>query len=183
MIKSIVMASAAIILSVSAANALTLKSGEVITSGGTVAKASETANGQAKLAQDGYIVSGGVIYISAGDHVIEVPVNEIRGKSKDQIKEIIGEAAVEQMADLYDDAQAHVDEILAEGADAINAVGQTTAEIVDAINNSDALEGAIVGLTETQHEAISAALADNNDDRNITCDVGGCYNHNTGEDL
>ena len=136
------------------ANALTLKSGEVLTSDGTVAKASETANGQRQLEQNGHLVASGVIYISIGDDVIEVPVNDIRGKSKAEIIEVIGAAAVEQMADQYDAVEAHLDEI----GGGINAIGKTTEEIANEISNSDAIEGAVAGLTEAQAEALNDYL-------------------------
>lgn len=158
------------------AHALTLKSGEVLTSDGTVAKASETKTGKNKLAQDGVLVSGGVVYIDLNGTVIEVDVDDIRGKSKEQIGEIIGQAAVEQLIDLHDDAQAHVDEIIANGGDAINAVGLSAEQIAEHIQNSDAVEGAIVGVSEAAHEAVQEILSNE-----IVIDANGeAYNPNDG---
>ena len=136
--------------------ALTLKSGEVLTSDGTVAKASETKTGQNKLAQDGVLVAGGVVYIDLNGTTIEVPLSEIRGKSKEGIIAVIGEAAVEQMQDLHDAAQVHVDEIIADGTldGAVNAVGKSAAEIVEEALASGAVEGAIVGVSEAAHQQI-----------------------------
>ena len=150
--KNIVIA--AIVFASFAGNAfaLTLKSGEVLSSNGEVVKASESENGQRRLAQDGVLVSGGVVYIDLNGHVVEVPVNEIAGASKDRIKEIIGEAAVEQLQDLYDDAEAHAAEI-----GGVNAVGKSVDQILEEID-LDAAEGAIVGVSEQMHEQINAAL-------------------------
>ena len=157
--KNIVIA--AIVFASFAGNAfaLTLKSGEVLSSDGEVVKASESANGQARLANDGVLVSAGVVFIDLNGSVIEVPLSDIRGKSKDQIAEVIGEAAVEQLMDLHDGAQAEVDAIIAEGGDAINAVGLSAEEIADHIQNSDAVEGAIVGVSDAAHEAVQEILS------------------------
>ena len=158
--KTFVAAVAAMVMVAGSANALTLKKGEVIGSDGNVAKASETANGKARLADDGVLVAGGVVYIDLNGTTIEVDVADIRGKSKDQIAEVIGEAAVEQMQDLHDAAQAHVDEIIADGTldGAVNAVGKTAAEIVEEAIASGAVEGAIVGVSDEMHEQINAAF-------------------------
>ena len=155
--------------------ALTIKSGEVLTSDGTVAKASETENGKRKLAQDGVLIAGGVVYIDLNGTTIEVDVNDIRGKSKEQIGEIIGEAAVQQLTDLHDDAVAHAAEIVESGEvdAAIVAVGKTAEEIANEIMNSDAVTGAVVGVSEATHAAIQKEL-----EKEIVCDAGGCYNPN-----
>ena len=174
--KKMMMIVAGVVLMSANANALTIKKGEVLTSDGTVAKASETENGQRRLAQDGVLVSGGVVYIDLNGTTIEVDVNDIRGKSKEEIGEIIGEAAVEQLIDLHDDAQAHVDEILAEGGDAINAVALSAEEIAEHIKNSDAVEGAIVGVSEQAHAAVQEILSNE-----IVIDANGeAYNPNNG---
>ena len=156
--KNIVFAAVAMALVAGSANALTLKKGEVISSDGSVAKASETANGKARLADDGVLVAGGVVYIDINGTTIEVDLADVRGKSKGQIAAVIGEAAVEQLTDLHDSAQAEVEAIIAEGGDAINAVGLTAEEIADHITNSDAVEGAIVGVSEAAHQATQDIL-------------------------
>ena len=153
--KNIVFAAVAMALVAGSANALTLKKGEVISSDGSVAKASETANGQARLAADGVLVSAGVIYIDLNGTTIEVDVADVRGKSKDQIADVIGAAAVEQMQDLYDDAAAHAAEV-----GGVNAVGKTVEEIVNEALENGAAEGAIVGVSDQMHEQINAAFAE-----------------------
>ena len=153
--KYVMMIATAIVLVASGANALTLKSGEVLTSDGTVAKASETKTGKNKLAQDGVYIAGGVVFIDLNGTTVEVPVNEIAGKSKDQIIAVIGEHAVEQMQDLYDDAEAH-----AAAVGGVNAVGKSVEQIVDeALSNGNA-EGAIVGVSESLHEQIKSKFAE-----------------------
>ena len=161
----------------SGAYALTLKPGQVISGDtGQVADASETSTGQAKLADDGVLVAGGMVFIDLNGETIEVPVADIRGKSPEQIAEVIGDAAVEQLIDLYDDAEAHVAEIIEQGGDAINAVGKTAEEIAEHIKNSDAVTGAVVGVSEATHEAIQDILADE-----IVIDANGeAYNPNNG---
>ena len=183
--KNIVFAAVAMALVAGSANALTLKKGEVISSDGSVAKASETANGQARLAADGVLVAGGVVYIDLNGTTIEVDVDDIRGKSKEQVAAVIGEAAVEQLMDLHDDAVAHAAEIVESGEvdAAIVAVGKTAQEIADEIANSDAVTGAVVGVTDATADAVNAILqaADHLETDPVTgeqyqadCDPGSC---------
>ena len=135
--KYVMMIATAIVLVASGANALTLKSGEVLTKdengNSYVAPAHETASAKAKLANDGVFVGGGVVAVQFGDHVVTVPVEELRGKDRDEIAELIGEAAVAQLEDMYADGEALVAELAEQGIDAYNAIGSTLQDEVDAI--------------------------------------------------
>ena len=158
------------------ANALTIPSGSVITSGGEVVPAEQSENTQRRLAQDGVVVVAGKVIIDLNGETITVDVNDIRGKSKEQIGEVIGAAAVEQLQDLHDSAQVDVDEALANGQDAINAVGKTAQEIADHIMNSEASEGIVAGVSEAAHEAVQEILSNE-----IVIDANGeAYNPNNG---
>ena len=127
--------------------ALTIPSGSVLTTGENgeqvVAEAHTTDSAQAQLDENGVFVGGGVLAVQIGDEVVVVDLIDLRGKSKDEIIEIIGEAAVEQLSDMYDDAEALVAEIEENGGSAFNAVGSTLEEEVDAIlnDNHDAIVG------------------------------------------
>lgn len=128
------------------ANALTLKKGEVL-SGGEVVKASETPTGQAKLANDGVYVAGGMVYIDLNGSTLEVPMADLQGKSRDRMKEIIGDAAGDQLADLVSAVDDHVAEL---GENAISAIGKSAEELV-----SKAIEENIdtfVGVSDELHE-------------------------------
>ena len=156
------------------ANALTLKSGEVLTSDGTVAKASETATGKNRLAQDGVFISGGIVFIDVNGQTIEVPVNELRGKSREAAREILGEAITQQLQDLNDAAVAHAEELVANGEvdNAVSAVGKSVDEIFDEID-IEATTGAIVGVTQSQHEAILDKFEQEDGERPQHCSVAG----------
>ena len=78
------------------ANALTLKKGEVLTSNGVV-HASESANTHAQVERNGYAVVAGLVIIGVGDEQVTVDVNDIRGKSRGDIVELIGDAAADQL--------------------------------------------------------------------------------------
>ena len=148
------------------AMALTIPSGSVISSNGEVMPAHETENAQRALDQNGVHVAGGVVAVAIGDHVITVDVADLRGKSRDEVIEIIGEAAVTQMEDMYADAEALVAEIEANGGSAFNAIGSTLEEEIDAILNEN--HDAIVGGSQ--------AAADYLVENSVSCDAGGCYN-------
>lgn len=153
--KKIAMFAAAVAIAFTgSANALTLKTGQVIANDGQVIDAKDSANVQKKLDKDGATVIAGVILVRVGDHTVEVPVQDVRGKSRDQIVEIIGEAAVEQLEDLHDAAEAAVAEIEANGGSAINAIGLTVEEEVAAILEGNADQ--IVGGTQAAADAIVA---------------------------
>ena len=156
---TIAVASAILIFSASA-NALTLKKGQVI-SGGEVVNAEDSANVQRQLSNDGVAVVAGIVLIELNGEVIKIPADEIRGKSKAQVKEILGDAVVEQMEDLYDAAEAEVVAIIEAGEidSAVNAVGKSVEEILDEID-LDAASGAVVGISEQQNRDLCDAMPD-----------------------
>ena len=78
------------------AYALTLKSGEVLTSNGVV-HATESANTQARVTNDGYAVVAGLVIIGVGEELVTVELSELRGKSRTEIVSVIGEAAATQL--------------------------------------------------------------------------------------
>lgn len=152
------------------AYALTLKSGQVIDGAtGQVADAHATEHGQRVIEDKGVLVAGGVVFIGVGDNIIEVPVEELRGKSRDQVVAIIGEAAVSQLEDQHADADALVAEIEAQGGTAVNVVGSTLQEEIDAITGGQYDQ--IVGGSQA---AADALVRDS-----VSCDEGGCYNDTT----
>lgn len=81
---------------VSAAQALTLKSGQVIGGDGGVydgASPEQQAALIARAQNGGDIagVNGSSVFVVVGDTITYVPVDEIRGKSDERMKEIIGD--------------------------------------------------------------------------------------------
>ena len=100
--RTIMMTLAAIAISTSA-NALTLKSGEVLTDSG-VKHASETATGMAQIEEHGFYIAGGQVHLAGS---ISIDVSAIAGKSKDQVVALIGDAAakaIEEAGGSLDDS-------------------------------------------------------------------------------
>ena len=83
-----------VLLSSYDANALTLKKGEVLSSGGQVMSAAETKNGKAQIEKNGYLVAAGNLYLPVEDKMIEIPLSELAGKSKSEVKELIKDVAI-----------------------------------------------------------------------------------------
>lgn len=87
---------------VSAAQALTLKSGQVIGSDGGVydgASPEQQAALIARAQNGGDIagVNGSSVFVVVGDTITYVPVDEIRGKSDERMKEIIGDEVIQNV--------------------------------------------------------------------------------------
>ena len=164
-----------VLLSSYDANALTLKSGEVLTKSGVVS-ADKTESAKRNLANQGYHIGGGNVYLDVNGETITVSLQDIRGKSKAEVREVIGAAATEQLEDLNTAVEATVAEFQAENMEAINAVAMSAEEIADHIMNSDAVEGAIVGATEEVMDAVNDILANE-----VVTDAAGIeYNPNNG---
>ena len=87
---------------VSAAQALTLKSGQVIGGDGGVydgASPEQQAALIARAQNGGDIagVNGSSVFVVVGDTITYVPVDEIRGKSDERMKEIIGDEVIQNV--------------------------------------------------------------------------------------
>lgn len=92
---------------VSAAQALTLKSGQVIGGDGGVydgASPEQQAALIARAQNGGDIagVNGSSVFVVVGDTITYVPVDEIRGKSDDRMKEIIGDQVIQNVTGVED---------------------------------------------------------------------------------
>jgi hypothetical protein len=104
----------AMFIAAGTANALTLKSGEVLSSDGKVYSGASPEQRSAIVAQsksrglfgDGKKagVRGSNIFVVVGEDVVFVPVNDVRGKSKEQMMDIIAEAAGKQIGPNAPDA-------------------------------------------------------------------------------
>lgn len=87
---------------VSAAQALTLKSGQVIGGDGGVYDGASPEQQQALIARaknggDIAGVNGSSVFVVVGDTITYVPVDEIRGKSDERMKEIIGDEVIQNV--------------------------------------------------------------------------------------
>ena len=100
--RLILTAAAVAALSISSASALTLKSGQVLGSDGQVydGASPETrdnivASAQARGENAG--VTGNNVFVVVGETVTFVPVDQIRGKSDEQVIEIVGDAVIQNV--------------------------------------------------------------------------------------
>ena len=100
--RLILTAAAVAALSISSASALTLKSGQVLGGDGEVydgASPEQRDNlvAAAKANGDNAGVTGNSVFVVVGETVTFVPVDEIRGKSDEQVIEIVGDAVIQNV--------------------------------------------------------------------------------------
>ena len=142
------------------AQALTLKSGEVLSSDGQVyagaspqQKAAIVASSKSSgLFGDGKKagVRGSNIFVVIGEDVVFVPLTGVRGKSKEQMMDIIAEAAGEQLGPNAPDASDLARGITEEHIEA------TKEQVTEALASVD-IDEAARAATEAAWEGISTA--------------------------
>ena len=146
---------------VSSASALTLKSGEVLSSDGKVYSGSSPDQKAAIVAQSkssGLFGAGGKkagvrgsnIFVVVGEDVVFVPMTDVQGKSKDQMMDIIAEAAGQQLGTNAPDASDLARGITEEHIEA------TKEQVSDALASVD-IDEAARAATEAAWEGISTA--------------------------
>lgn len=146
---------------VSSASALTLKSGEVLSSDGKVYSGASPDQKAAIVAQSkstGLFGAGGKkagvrganIFVVVGEDVVFVPMTDVQGKSKDQMMDIIAEAAGQQLGTNAPDASD-----LARGITE-DHVEATKEQVSDALASVD-IDEAARAATEAAWEGISTA--------------------------
>ena len=94
--RTIVMAAMGLIMAMTTANALTLKTGEVYNSDLGVVSAVETPSGRAALEKEGVLVASGVVFLNLGEETVSVEISDLQGKSRAAQEIVITAAAVEQ---------------------------------------------------------------------------------------
>ena len=150
----------AMFIAAGTANALTLKSGEVLSSDGKVYSGASPEQRSAIVAQsksrglfgDGKKagVRGSNIFVVVGEDVVFVPVNDVRGKSKEQMMDIIAEAAGKQIGPNAPDASDLARGITEEHVEA------TREQVSEALASVD-IDEAARAATEAAWEGISTA--------------------------
>ncbi|NBR02962.1 MAG: hypothetical protein EBT94_07525 [Alphaproteobacteria bacterium] len=143
-----------------AASALTLKSGEVLSSDGKVYSGASPEQRAAIVVQsksrglfgDGKKagVRGSNIFVVVGEDVVFVPVKDVRGKSREQMMDIIAEAAGEQIGPNAPDASDLARGITEEHIEA------TKEQVSEALASVD-IDEAARAATEAAWEGISTA--------------------------
>jgi hypothetical protein len=142
------------------AHALTLKSGEVLSSDGQVYAGASPQQKEAIVASskssglfgDGKKagVRGSNIFVVIGEDVVFVPLTGVRGKSKEQMMDIIAEAAGEQLGPNAPDASDLARGITEEHIEA------TKEQVTEALASVD-IDEAARAATEAAWEGISTA--------------------------
>ena len=146
---------------VSSASALTLKSGEVLSSDGKVYSGASPDQKAAIVTQSksrGLFGAGGKkagvrgsnIFVVVGEDVVFVPMTDVQGKSKDQMMDIIAEAAGQQLGTNAPDASDLARGITEEHIEA------TKEQVSDALASVD-IDEAARAATEAAWEGISTA--------------------------
>lgn len=105
--RKILMTAATVALLASSAQALTLKSGQVIGGDGGIYEGASPEKQQAliSIAKNGGEIAGltgASVFVVVGETITYVPVAEIRGKSDDRMKEIIGDEVIQNVTGLED---------------------------------------------------------------------------------
>jgi len=142
-------------------SALTLKSGEVLSSDGKVYSGASPDQRAALVAQSkskGLFgaegkkagVRGSNIFVVVGEDVVFVPVKDVRGKSQEQMMDIIAEAAGEQLGPNAPDASDLARGITEEHIEA------TKEQVSEALASVD-IDEAARAATEAAWEGISTA--------------------------
>lgn len=115
------------------AQALTIKKGEVL-SGGKVVAAHETETAKRMVEKHGYFISGKTLVVAAGDNTIVLDMDELIGKSQNEITEILGEEISKNYSEASDITQAAAQEAVSASRDAIGE------EVADKISRDVANE-------------------------------------------
>lgn len=136
--KNILVAGVAALFMASTANALTLKSGQVVGPDGGIYDGASPQKQEALIAQaqnGGEIagVTGASVFVVVGDTITFVPVDDIRNKKSDTVREIVGDKVIQNVTGVEDLTFKDVEnaQMLAE---------ETGVELEDLVS-SDALDG------------------------------------------
>ena len=109
----------------SSANALTIPSGHVISGDGEIVPACETESAKKSMANDNYHIFGGCLCIQAMNETVTIDLDDLRGKSKADVKQIIMSEIQTNLSDAaIDDVMNNLD---------VNEVNEITSEIADEI--------------------------------------------------
>ncbi|MGC6535905.1 MAG: hypothetical protein ACON44_00925 [Candidatus Puniceispirillaceae bacterium] len=125
-------------LGISSAHALTLKSGQVIGGDGNVYDGASPEQQQALInrAQNGGDIAGltgASVFVVVGDTITYVPVDEIRGKSDEQMKTIIGDEVIQNVTG--------VDELTLADVENATTLAEQTGVPLEELVSVDGLDG------------------------------------------
>ena len=94
--------------------ALTIPTGSVISSDGEVVDSCSTSSAKKNMNNDGYHVFAKCLCIQVEKNIVKIDLNDLRGKNKNEVKEIITDAIYEEISDKM------VDDVVNEITDKVN---------------------------------------------------------------
>ena len=100
--KQLIIAGAALLVAMSTAQALTLKSGQVLGGDGEIYDGASPEKQQALIAQaqnggDIAGTTGGNVFVVVGDTITYIPVNDIRDKRAETVRQIVGDQVIQNV--------------------------------------------------------------------------------------
>ena len=117
---------------ISSASALTIPSGHVIASDGTITPACETEDAQQSMASDNFHIFGGCLCVQALNETVTIDLDDLRGLSRNEVKDFLiseissslSDAAIDDVMDNLevDDITEVADEVAAEVAAEVDEV-------------------------------------------------------------
>ena len=136
--KQYLLAGAALALTLSTAQALTLQSGQVIGGDGGIYDGASPEKQQALIAQaknggDIAGLTGSSVFVVVGETITYVPVDDIRGKSDEAMKEIIGNEVIQNVTG--------VEELTLADVENATMLAESTGIPVEELVTLDSLEG------------------------------------------
>lgn len=136
--KKFLMVMTAVAFTSGMAHALTLQSGQVIGGDGNVYDGASPEQQEALIAraQNGGDIAGlngGSIFVVVGDTITYVPVAEVRGKSDDQMKAIIGDEVIQNVTG--------VEELTLADVEAATTLAEESGVPLEDLVSIDTLEG------------------------------------------
>ena len=136
--KKFLMVMTAVAFTSGMAHALTLQSGQVIGGDGNVYNGASPEQQEALIAraQNGGDIAGlngGSIFVVVGDTITYVPVAEVRGKSDDQMKAIIGDEVIQNVTG--------VEELTLADVEAATTLAEESGVPLEDLVSIDTLEG------------------------------------------
>lgn len=142
-----------VMTSLSPAGALTIKKGEVL-SGGKTVPAHETETAKRMIEKHGYYISGKTLVVAAGANNVVLDMNDLIGKSQDQISEILGEEIAQNYEQASDVAGAAAQRAISSSREAIGN------EVSDKISRDVANEVAAEVAASIGADIVSAVSAE-----------------------
>ena len=135
------------------AQALTIKKGQVL-SGGKAVPAHETETAKKMIAKHGYFITGKILVVAAGANTVMLDMNDLIGKSQDEITAILGEEISNNYVEASDVGRVAAEEAVSASREAIGD------EVADKITRDVTNEVAAEVAASIGSDIVSAVSAE-----------------------